>query len=153
MTWKAIVPALLAGLVTCRPAEQAAQHDQTTPSMTAEVTVTRPAVVAYFVVPPGAVDTSRDLAVEADDWNVSMATLRDSLEATGITLVMVTQPNVRLRIAGRADTTLALGAPGTAGYVFVRPNGAPCVRPGGTDADSVTAAARAFASATGPGCT
>ena len=153
MTWKAIVPALLAGLVTCRPAEQAAQRDQTAPSATAEVTVTRPTVVAYFVVPPGAVDTSRDLAVEADDWNVSMATLRDSLEATGIALAMVTQPNVRLRIPGRADTTLALGTTGTAGYVFVRPNGAPCVRPGGADADSVKAAARAFASARGPGCT
>ena len=139
-------------LGACGRAKNATRGDSAVTVATTEIAVTRPTVVAYFIVPPGAVDTSRDLAVEADDWNVSMATLRDSLEATGITLAMVTQPNVRLRIAGRGDTTLALGAPGTAGYVFVRPNDAPCLRPGGADADSVKAAARAFVSATGPGC-
>jgi hypothetical protein len=85
------------------------------------------------------------LAVEADDWNVAMATLGDSLEASGIGLAIATEPRVRLAIAGRPDTTLDLGAFRASGYVFVRPGARPCVRPGGADADSVKVMARAFA--------
>jgi hypothetical protein len=135
---------LIGGLASCRPAPEAAVTD---------VGITRPTVIAYFIVPPGAVDTSRDLAVEADDWNVSMATLRDSLDASGIGLAMTTQPNLRLRIAGKRDRTLILGTPGSAGYVFVAPDRGPCVRAGGADADWVMAAARAFAASKVAGCT
>jgi len=111
----------------------------------AHVTITRPTVVAYFVIPAGAVDTLPDLAVEADDWNVSMAALGDSLEASGIGLALVTEPRVRVSMQGRADTTLALGPFRASGYVFARPGDAPCVRPGGADADLVKATARAYA--------
>jgi hypothetical protein len=43
------------------------------------VTITKPTVVAFLVVPNGAVDTLPDLAVIAEDWNYGMATLGDSL--------------------------------------------------------------------------
>lgn len=141
------------GVASCRPAEPAASLDTALPAATTEVSVARPTVIAYFIVPPGAVDTSRDLAVEADDWNVAMAALRDSLEATGIALAMVTEPNVRVRLPRSSDTTLTLGAPGAAGYVFVRPDRGLCLRPGGADADSVKAIARAFAASHSSGCT
>ena len=45
---------------------------------TAELAINRPTVIAYFIVPDGAVDTMPDLAVSADDWNYAMATLGDS---------------------------------------------------------------------------
>ena len=60
------------------------------PASSADVTVTRPTVIAYFVIPNGAVDTLPDLAVEADDWNVAMAALGDSLQASGIGFTMAT---------------------------------------------------------------
>ena len=144
---------ILVALAACRRSDRTTPGDRTLPADVAEVSVTRPTVIAYFVIPAGAVDTSRDLATEADDWNVGMAALRDSLESSGIALAMVTVPNARIHVSGKSDTTLALGAPGTAGYVFVRPDGARCVRPGGADADSVKVAARRFASAAGGSCT
>src|SRR4051812_31157930 len=58
--------------------------------------VTGPTVVAYFLVPAGAVDTMPNLAVEADDWNYAMAALRDSLEASRIALVIATNPDIQL---------------------------------------------------------
>ena len=149
--WLAAV-AVAGCVVACRSGKDAPGRDDVVTSATTEITISRPTVIAYFIVPAGAVDTSRDLAVEADDWNISMATLRDSLEATGIALAMTTAPNVRLRVAGKADTTLVLGAIGDAGYVLVGPDRGPCVRPGGADADSVKAAARAFATARSAGC-
>jgi hypothetical protein len=106
--------------------------------------VRRPAVIAYFVIPAGAVDTLPDLAIEADDWNVTMATLRDSLEAIGIDLALVTDSVVRVSVGGR-DTALSLGPFKASGYVFVRPDGVRCVRVGGADPDSVKAFARTFA--------
>ena len=108
------------------------------------VTVTRPTVISYFVIPSGAVDTMPDLAVEADDWNVGMAALRESLDANGVDLAMVLDSVVSVHVVGRADTTLVLGPFKSSGYVFVRPNGPFCVRPGGADADSVMARARAY---------
>lgn len=115
------------------------------PAASADVTVTRPTVIAYFVIPNGAVDTLPDLAVEADDWNVAMAALGDSLQASGIGFTMATQPRIRIGMQGRADTTLTLGALRASGYIFVRPGAVPCVRPGGADPDSVKVAARAYA--------
>jgi hypothetical protein len=136
--------------LVCALACQRAQSRSTDTAGAANVTVTKPTVIAYFVIPPGAVDTLADLAVEADDWNVSMATLGDSLEASGIALAMVTEPRVRVSVQGRPDTTLELGAFRASGYVFVRPGAPPCMRAGGADADSVKVMARAHAR--GGGC-
>ena len=104
---------------------------------TATVHVTRPTVFAYLVVPAGAVDTSADLAVLADDWNVAMSTLGDSLEARGIAFALVTEARLRVRMAGRRDAVLALNEAPAAGYVFVRPGMTPCVRRGAAELDEV----------------
>jgi hypothetical protein len=104
---------------------------------TATVHVTRPTVVAYLVVPAGAVDTSADLAVLADDWNVAMATLGDSLEARGIRFTLATESWLRVRVPGRRDTVLALNGEPAAGYVFIRPAVAPCQRRGAAELDEV----------------
>jgi hypothetical protein len=133
------------GSAACALACQGARPAPVDTAGVTRVSVTRPTVVAYFVIPPGAVDTLPDLAVEADDWNVAMAALGDSLEASGIGLAIATEPRVRLAIPGRPDTTLVLGAFRASGYVFLRPGARPCMRPGGADADSVTVMARAFA--------
>jgi hypothetical protein len=111
---------------------------------TAHVDVTRPTVVAYFIVPDGAVDTLPDLAVEADDWNYAMSILGDSLAASDIALALATEPVLRLSSPGFPPRTLALGERFTAGYVFVRPGGQPCLRRGGAEPDAVLQAARAF---------
>jgi hypothetical protein len=111
---------------------------------TVHVTVTRPTVIAYFLIPPGAVDTMPNLAVEADDWNVSMATLGDSLEASGIGFAMLTQPIAQIDSAAAQPVVLTLGAPLTAGYAFVRRGDPPCVRHGGMDQADVLATARRF---------
>jgi hypothetical protein len=116
----------------------------------AAVAVSRPTVIAYFVIPSGAVDSLPDLAVEADDWNVSMATLGDSLEANGIGFAMATDSTVRVDFGAGRDSTIALGPFKSSGYVFVRPKGPTCTRQGGADADSVLAIARAIAR--GGGC-
>jgi len=121
-------------------------------SESAHVTVTRPTVIAYFVIPAGAVDTLPDLAVEADDWNVAMASLGDSLQASGIGFTMTTEPRIRVSVEGAPDTTLSLGAFRASGYVFVGPRGIPlCSRPGGADADSVKIMARAYFSSSARG--
>ena len=111
---------------------------------TAHVRVAGPTVVAYFVIPHGAVDTMPSLAVEADDWNYAMAMLRDSLDANGIALVLAVDAVVRIDSAGTRDVVLSLGEPLTAGYVFVRPGEPPCVRRGAMDQADLLALARRF---------
>ncbi|HEX6048280.1 MAG TPA: hypothetical protein VFZ21_03400 [Gemmatimonadaceae bacterium] len=115
----------------------------------AQIAVSRPTVAAYFIVPDGAVDTMPDLAVKADDWNYAMATVGDSLEANGVGFALIIEPRLRLTSSHGLDTTLTLGEPLTAGYVFVRPDEAPCVRRRPLDPDSVlTVARRVFAVST-----
>ena len=111
---------------------------------TAHVTVARPTVITYFVVPPGAVDTMPNLAVEADDWNVAMATLRDSLEAARVGLAMVTEQTLQIESANVNAVVLALGPALSSGYVFARPGDMPCVRRGGMDQAELLATARRF---------
>jgi hypothetical protein len=106
--------------------------------------VTRPIVVAYLVVPPGAVDTSEALAVTADDWNYAMATLGDSLAAHGVALALETAPRLRIVMPGMPARTFALDEEPAAGYVFARPGTPPCIRRGPADPDVVLAAARVF---------
>jgi hypothetical protein len=131
---------LTLALLLLSPAPSAAQSRDT-----ATIVVTRPTVVAYLVMPPGAVDSSADLAVLADDWNVAMATLGDSLAAHGVRLALVTEPMLRVRVAGRHDVVLALDGKPPAGYVFARPGMAPCLRRGAAEVDEVLRAARARA--------
>jgi len=104
--------------------------------------VTRPIVVAYLVLPPGAVDTSEALAVAADDWNYAMATLGDSLEAHGIAFTLELAPRLRVVSPGAPARTFALDEEPAAGYVFARPGAPPCIRRGPADPDVVLAAAR-----------
>jgi hypothetical protein len=106
--------------------------------------VARPTVVAYLVVPPGAVDTSEALAITADDWSYAMATLGDSLEAHGIAFTLETAPRLRIAVPGAPARTFALDEGIAAGYVFARPGAPPCIRRGAADADVVLAAARVF---------
>jgi hypothetical protein len=132
MAWPVLARAQSSG----GPRRPAAHRD------TATVVTEVPTVVAYLVVPAGAVDSSAALAVLADDWNVAMATLGDSLSAHGIRLALVTQPMLRVRSARRRDLVLALDAEPAAGYVFVGPGMAPCLRRGAADIDEVLRAAR-----------
>ena len=120
-------------------ASSAALADTTT------VVVTRPTVIAYLVIPEGAVDTSADLAVLADDWNVAMATVGDSLESHGIAFTLVTESRLRVRGAGRRDVVLALDDSTAAGYVFARPGSAPCVRRRPAELEDVVRAGRTLA--------
>jgi len=135
----ALVVASLGALLPL-PAPAQARRD----SDTARVVVTRPIVVAYLVVPPGAVDTMPDLATTADDWSYAMATLGDSLRAHRIEYTIVTGPWLRVTSRGAAPVTLALGATGDGGYVFVRPGERPCLWREWGDTDAVLAAARRF---------
>jgi len=112
---------------------------------TATVVVTRPTVIAYLVVVRGAVDTSADLAVLADDWNVAMATVGDSLESHGIAFALVTESRLRVRAQGRRDVVLALDDSTAAGYVFARPGSAPCVRRRPAELEEVLRAGRTLA--------
>ena len=134
-----IVIRVLPALLLMSPAFAAAQSRDT-----ATVVVTRPMVIAYLVVPPGAVDSSADVAVLADDWNIAMATLGDSLAAHGVRLALVTDPLLRVRMAGRRDVVLALDGEPAAGYVYAQPGMMPCVRPGAAEPDDVLRAARAL---------
>jgi len=111
---------------------------------TARVVVTRPTVIAFLVVPPGAVDTLPDLAVLADDWNVAMATLGDSLEARGIAFALVTEPRLRIGSPGTSEVSFSLDEAPAVGYVFARPGEAPCIRRGPAELDAVLAAAGTF---------
>jgi len=106
--------------------------------------VSGPTVIAYFLVPPGAVDTMPNLAVEADDWNYAMAMLRDSLEASRIAFVMATNPDIQLDSIGPQPVVLRLGDPLTVGYVFVRRGETPCVRRGAADPAELLQTARRF---------
>jgi hypothetical protein len=116
--------------------------------------VTGPTVIAYFLVPPGAVDTMPNLAVEADDWNYAMAMLRDSLEASRIAFVMATNPDIELDSVGSQPVVLRLGDLLSAGYVFVRRGETPCIRRGGADqAELLETARRFFMRALSPGDT
>lgn len=135
-----IVIRVLPALLLMSPAFAAAQSRDT-----ATVVVTRPTVIAYLVVPPDAVDSSADVSVLADDWNVAMATLGDSLTAHGVQLALVTEPMLRLRMAGGRDVVLALDREPTAGYVYAWPGMTPCVRRGAAEPDEVLRAARAIA--------
>jgi hypothetical protein len=116
----------------------------TVPAEVAHVVVTRPTVIAYLVVPKGAVDTLPDLAVVADDWNYAMATLGDSLEAHGVGLAMVTESRLRISSRGAPDVVYSLDAPPAAGYVLVRPGVPPCIRRTPAEPDVIVAAARAY---------
>lgn len=75
--------AALLALVPLLPVVAGAQRDgasrerRATSGGTATVVVARPSVIAYLVVPRAAVDTSADVAVLADDWNVATATVGD----------------------------------------------------------------------------
>ena len=109
---------------------------------TTTIVVTRPTVIAYLVIPEGAVDSQPDVAVLADDWNVAMATLGDSLEAHGIAFALVAESRLTVRSAGRRDVVFALDAKPAAGYVYARPGETPCLRRGPAEVDEVLAAAR-----------
>lgn len=126
------------------PAAALAQARTTAAAEVARLDVTGPTVVAYFVIPPNAVDTSADLAVAADDWSYAMAALGDSLRARGIALALITEPRLRIASRGTAPVTIALGATPAAGYVYARPGARPCLRRGWADPDSVLATARAI---------
>jgi hypothetical protein len=123
----------------------ATRHSGASAADTATVVVARPTVIAYLVVPDGAVDTSADIAVLADDWNVAMATMGDSLTAHGIGFALVTEPRLIVRIAGRGAVVLTLDDEPAAGYVFARPGAAPCVRHGAAELADVLRAARTLA--------
>jgi hypothetical protein len=112
---------------------------------TTTVVVMRPTIIAYLVIPDGAVDTSADLAVLADDWNVAMATVGDSLESHGIAFTLVTKSRLRMRVAGWHDVLLALDDSTAAGYVFASPGSAPCVRRRPAELDEVLRAGRTLA--------
>jgi hypothetical protein len=116
----------------------------TVPADVAHVVVTRPTVIAFLVLPKGAVDTLPDLAVEADDWNYAMATLGDSLEAHGFASAMVTESRLRISSRGATDVVFSLDAPPAAGYVFARPGAPPCIRRAPAEPDVIVAAARAY---------
>lgn len=111
---------------------------------TARVAVTRPMVIAYLVVPEGAVDTMPDLAVTADDWNYAVAILGDSLKARGIAYDLVTQPQLRITSRGAATVTVPLGGVSATGFVLARPGAPPCVRRGAAEMASILAAADSF---------
>ena len=130
-------------------AARATAQAPTVPAEIAHVVVTRPTVIAYLVVPHGAVDTLPDLAVVADDWNYAMASLGDSLEALGVALAMVTQSRLRISSRGAPDVAYSLDAPPAAGYAFVRPGAPPCIRRTPAEPDVILTAARTFFGRTG----
>ena len=105
------------------------------------LTVTRPTVVAYLVVQPGAVDTQPELAVLADDWAYAMAALGDSVAARGFAFALHTDSTLVVRRSGRPPDTLALGA---AGYVLIPGAGGACVGRGAMEPDALLAAATRF---------
>lgn len=108
------------------------------------VAITRPTVIAYLVVPPGAVDTMPDLAIVADDWNHAMATLGDSLETNGFAFAMATERTLLVSAPGMADAAFALDSTPAAGYVLARPGATPCIHRGAAELEEVLAEARAF---------
>lgn len=123
---------------------QAARPTRAAKLDVARLAVARPTVIAYLVVPEGAVDTCPDLAVIADDWSYAMAALGDSLEARRVAHLLVTESVLRVAPRGARPVTIALGATGESGYVFARPGARPCLRRGWLDPDTVLAAASRF---------
>lgn len=109
---------------------------------TTTIVITKPTVIAYLVIPKGAVDSLPDVAVLADDWNVAMSTLGDSLEANGIAFALVAESRLTVRSAGRRDVVFELDSKPAAGYVYARPGETPCLRRGPAEVDEVLAAAR-----------
>ena len=105
------------------------------------LTVTRPTVVAYLVVTPGAVDTQPELAVLADDWAYAMAALGDSVAARGFAFALHTDSTLVVRQSGRPPETLALGA---AGFVLIPAAGGACVGREAMEPDALLAAATRF---------
>ena len=116
---------------------QLAQGRVSSGADTTRVAVGRPTLIAWLVVPAGAVDTLPDLAVVADDWNYAMATLGDSLAARGIAFAMATGSQLRLELPGASPVTIRLGRQGEGGYVFARPGMPPCVRRSGASIEEV----------------
>lgn len=134
--------ALLLAAAPALPAQVVPAVPAATPRDSGVLDVARPTVVAYFIIPPGAVDTNPDLAVTADDWNYAMSILGDSVEARGFGFTMWIDPQMVVRRPGRARTdTVALGK---VGYVFVPPTGAPCVGHGWMAEEELLAAATRF---------
>lgn len=130
--------AALAVALACRPAASQRHDSAAAPAPgEARVTVTGPTVIAWLVVPPGAVDTSEAMAVTADDWNYAMAWLRDSLAAHGIRLVDTSDSMVRIASPGVAELTLPLR---DGGYILARPGDRLCALEG-ADADLAFASA------------
>jgi hypothetical protein len=126
------------------PANAAALHARPVTTDTTTIVVTKLTVVAYLVIPEGAVDSHPDLAVLADDWNVAMATLGDSLAAHGIAFALATGSHLRVRTAGRREFVFDLRAKPAAGYVYARPRTTPRLRRGPAELRAVLAAARAM---------
>jgi len=135
--WLAFLLSMLA--VDARAAAPAERHVVTD---TTTIVITKPTVIAYLVIPKGAVDSLPDVAVLADDWNVAMSILGDSLEAHGIAFALVAESRLRVRSAGRRDVVFELDAKPAAGYVYARPGETPCLRRGPAEIDEVLAAAR-----------
>lgn len=135
----------LLGPVLAMPARGTVRAESHAPSDTTTVVVTKPTVIAYLVLSEAAVDSQPDVAVLADDWNVAMSTLGDSLEAHGIAFALVTQSHLRVQSAGRRAVVLRLDAEPAAGYVYVRPGVQPRLRRGAADLHDVLTAARALA--------
>jgi hypothetical protein len=131
-------------LVLAMPARAATPADRHFVVDTTTVVVTRPTVIAYLVIPDGAVDSNPDVAVLADDWNFAMATLGDSLEAHGIAFALVAQSHLIVRSPGRRDVLLRLDATPAAGYVYARPGRPPRLRRGAAELHEVLAVARAL---------
>ena len=128
--------ALAAAARLASPAERPVAIDTTT------IVVTKPTVIAYLVIPEGVVDSQPDVAVLADDWNVAMATLGDSLAAHGIAFALVTQSRLTVRSAASPGVVLNLAPKPAAGYVYARPGATPCLRRGAAEIAEVLAAAR-----------
>ena len=135
--------ALLA-LTFAVPARAATAAERHAVVDTVTIAVTKPTVVAYLVIPEGAVDSQPDVAVLADDWNVAMATLGDSLAAHGIGFALATESSLKVRTRGRRDVVIDLNAEPKAGYVFARPGTVPCVKRGPAEADEVLRVANAL---------
>lgn len=126
---------------TSRDSAHAGADDSSVAPEGPALTVTRPTVVAYLAVPPGAVDTEPELAVLADDWAYAMAALGDSVAARGFAFALHTDSTLVVRRSGRPPDTLALGA---AGYVLIPGAGGACVGREVMEPDALLAAATRF---------
>lgn len=128
---------LLVAALACTPRDDEGTPATATVADTTALDVTRPTVIAYLTLAPGAVDSQPDVAVLADDWAYGMSILGDSVQARGWAFAMWTEPRVAVRRGARVDR-IALGE---AGYVLVMPTGDACVGRGAMEPDSLLAAA------------